>query len=52
MFLNFSEAPLILVEIKHLSSGKCKNQADSLCNPINFVSELPASLSYQCSVIL
>ncbi len=45
-FLNFSEAHLILVEIKHILSGKCQNDADSLCNPIIFVPILPASLSY------
>ncbi len=41
-----------LVEIKHLLAGKCKNNADSLCNPIIFVPVLPASLSYRGSVIL
>jgi hypothetical protein len=33
-----------LVEIKHLLSGKCWNHAYSLCNPINFVTELLARL--------
>ncbi len=41
-----------LVEIKHPLSGKCKNHTDSCCYPINFVPELPASLSYQCRAIL
>ncbi len=38
-FFNFSRHLWFLVAIKHLLSGKC------LCNPINFVSRLPTSLS-------
>ncbi len=41
-----------LVEIKQLLSGKCENDANSLCNPIIFVPVLPASLSYGGSVVL
>jgi hypothetical protein len=31
-----------LVEIKNILSGKCENHPDSLCNPINLVTELKA----------
>jgi hypothetical protein len=33
-----------LIEIKHQFPVKCLNDTDSLCSPINFVTELPASL--------
>ncbi len=43
-FLNFSETPLIFSLNKTSGSRKCWNDAHSLCSPINFVTELPASL--------
>ncbi len=45
-FWIFRRSLWFLVEIKHPLSGKCYNHADSCCCPINFVPELPASLSY------
>ncbi len=43
-FLNFSETPLIFNWNKSSFFRLMLNHADSLCNPINFVTELPASL--------
>ncbi len=43
-FWIFQRLLWFLIEIKHQFPGKCKNEADSLCSPINFVSELPVSL--------
>ncbi len=45
-FLIFQRPLWFLIEIKHLLSGKCWYHADSCSYPINFVSELPASLPY------
>ncbi len=51
-FLIFWTNLWFLVAIKHLLSGKCKNHADNCCCPINFVTELPASLSYHWRAVL
>ncbi len=43
-FWMFRRLLWFLVEMKHQFPGKCLNDAESLCSPINFVTELPASL--------